>query len=113
MPRIHALGVVLGLVCAALVAGCAGDRMSGSTAEGVDDHLLANKVKVALYADKQVRSRQIVVEAAQGVVQLRGIVDSPAERERAYRACAGDHGGESGPRASDGARGAPVGQTVP
>ena len=47
---IHALGVVLGLVCAALVAGCAGDRMSRSTAEAVDDHLLANKVKVALYA---------------------------------------------------------------
>ena len=86
---IHALGVVLGLVCAALVAGCAGDRMSRSTAEAVDDHLLANKVKVALYADKQVRSRQIVVEAAQGVVQLRGIVDSPAERERAVQLAQG------------------------
>ena len=53
------LSIVIWLLCAALVAGCAGDRMNQSTEEAVDDSLLANKVKMALYADKQVRGRQI------------------------------------------------------
>ena len=85
MQTIRALGVLLALLCAALGASCAGDRMSQRTEEAVDDHLLANKVKVALYADTQVRGRQIAVEAAQGVVELRGVVASPAERQRAVQ----------------------------
>jgi hypothetical protein len=64
------LSIVIWLLCAALVAGCAGDRMNQSTEEAVDDSLLANKVKMALYADKQVRGRQITVEASQGVMNL-------------------------------------------
>ena len=36
--------------------------MSRSTAEAVDDTLLANKVTRALYADKQVRGRQMTAE---------------------------------------------------
>ena len=82
---LRALGVILALLCTALVTSCAGDRMSQRTEEVVDDHLLANKVKVALYADKQVRGRQIAVEAAQGVVHLSGVVASPAERQRAVQ----------------------------
>jgi hyperosmotically inducible protein len=57
--------------------------MSRSTEEAVDDSLLANKVTLALYSDKQVSGRQIAVEAAQGVVQLNGIVASTAEAQRA------------------------------
>ena len=68
-PRAFSIGICL--ILAALVAGCAGDRMSRSTEETVDDSLLANKVKIALYADKQVSGRQIAVEASQGVIQLR------------------------------------------
>ena len=71
------LSIVIWLLCAALVAGCAGDRMNQSTEEAVDDSLLANKVKMALYADKQVRGRQITVEASQGVIQLSGVAASP------------------------------------
>jgi hypothetical protein len=59
--------------------------MSRGTEEAVDDSLLANKVRVALYSDKQVSGRQIAVEASQGVIQLTGVVGSPAEAQRAVQ----------------------------
>jgi hyperosmotically inducible protein len=68
-----------------MVAGCAGDRMRRGTEEAVDDSLLANKVKLAFYSDKQVSGRQIDVEAAQGVVDLKGTVASAAEAQRAVQ----------------------------
>lgn len=85
MRNTRDLSVVICLIFAALVAGCAGDRMSRSTEEAVDDSLLANKVKIALYADKQVSGRQITVEASQGVVQLSGVAASAAEAQRAVQ----------------------------
>ena len=92
MRRTRNLSMVIGLIVAALVAGCAGDRMSRSTEEAVDDQLLANKVKLALYADKQVRSRQIAVEASQGVIQLSGVVASLPEAQRAIQIAQGIQG---------------------
>jgi osmotically-inducible protein OsmY len=59
--------------------------MSRGTEEAVDDSLLANKVTLAFYSDKQVSGRQIEVEAAQGVVQLNGTVSSTAEAQRAVQ----------------------------
>jgi osmotically-inducible protein OsmY len=85
MRQTRALSMVVCLLLAALVVGCAGDRMSRSTEEAVDDNLLANKVKLALYADKQVRGRQIAVEASQGVIQLSGVVTSLPEAQRAVQ----------------------------
>ena len=77
------LDVVLCLLCAAMVVGCPGDRMSQSTTEAVDDSLIANKVTLALYSDKEVHGRGIRVESAQGVVELTGVVASTAEAQRA------------------------------
>jgi osmotically-inducible protein OsmY len=79
------LGVVLCFLLAAMVTGCAGDRMSQGTEEAVDDSLLANKVTLAFYSDKQVNGRQIRVEASQGVVQLNGVVASTTEAQRAVQ----------------------------
>ena len=79
------LGVVLCLLCAVMVAGCPGDRMSRNTTEAVDDSLIANKVTLALYSDKQVSGRGIVVEAAHGIVELTGVVASTAEAQRAVQ----------------------------
>jgi osmotically-inducible protein OsmY len=59
--------------------------MSRGTEEAVDDSLLANKVTLALYSDKEVSGRQIAVEASQGVVQLSGIVASSTEATRAVQ----------------------------
>jgi len=83
--RTRDLGVVICLIFAVIIAGCAGDRMSRGTEEAVDDSLLANKVKVALYSDKQVSGRQIAVEASQGVVQLSGVVASTTEAQQAVQ----------------------------
>ena len=75
--------VLLCLLYAAMLAACPGDRMSQSTTEAVDDSLIANKVTLALYSDQQVNGRGIKVESAQGVVELTGVVASPAEAQRA------------------------------
>lgn len=92
MRRTRDLSMVIGLIFAALVAGCAGDRMSRSTEEAVDNSLLANKVKIALYADKQVSGRQITVEASQGVIQLSGVTASTTEAQRAVQIAQGIKG---------------------
>ena len=83
--RTQALGVVLCLFCAAMVAGCPGDRMSQSTTEAVDDSLLTNNVTLAFYNDNLVNGRQIAVEASQGLVQLDGVVASTTEAQRAVQ----------------------------
>ena len=103
MRRPRALSIGICLILAALVAGCAGDRMSRSTEEAVDDSLLANKVKMALYADKQVSGRQIAVEASQGVIQLSGVVGSLPEAQRAVQLAQGIKGVKGSPQSSDGA----------
>jgi osmotically-inducible protein OsmY len=90
--RTRAFNMIIWLIFAAIVAGCAGDRMSRSTEEAVDDSLLANKVKLALYADKQVSGRQITVEVSQGVVQLSGVVANPPEAQRAVQLAQGVKG---------------------
>ena len=59
--RTRDCGVVLCLLCAAMITGCPGDRMSQSTTEAVDDSLIANKVTLALYSDKEVSGRGIAV----------------------------------------------------
>ena len=102
MRSTRELSMVIGLLVAALVAGCAGDRMPWSTEEAVEDHLLANKVKLALYADTQLRGRQLTVEAAHGVIQLRGVVRAPPRPSAPYKLRKGS-GGQRGPQSSDGA----------
>jgi len=92
MRRPRALSIGICFILVALVTGCAGDRMSRSTEEAVDDSLLANKVKMALYADKQVSGRQIAVEASQGVIQLSGAVASLPEAQRAVQLAQGIKG---------------------
>jgi hyperosmotically inducible periplasmic protein len=81
--RARNLDVVLCLLCAAMVAGCPGDRMSQSTTEAIDDSLIANRVTLALYSDKEVHGRGMRVESVQGVVELTGVVASTAEAQRA------------------------------
>jgi Flp pilus assembly secretin CpaC len=79
------LGVLLCLLCAAMLAACPSDRMSQSTTEISDDSLIANKVTMALYSDTQVHGRGIKVESSQGGVELTGVVASPAEAQRAVQ----------------------------
>jgi len=84
--KTRSIGLIVCLVwVAAAVIGCAGNRTSRSTGEFVDDSTLANKVKVALYADEEVSGTQVEVEAFKGVVQLSGFVDSVAQSQKAVQ----------------------------
>jgi hyperosmotically inducible periplasmic protein len=54
--------------------------------------ILKQLLKLTLYADKQVSGRQIAVEASQGVIQLRGVVASLPEAQRAVQLAQGGKG---------------------
>ena len=79
------IGLIVCLVGIMAILGCAGDRTSRSTGQAVDDSVLANKVKVALYSDETVPGTQIEVEVFKGVVQLSGFVDNPAQAQKAVQ----------------------------
>lgn len=84
MKKIISYGSIAGcLILLFALLGCAGDRVTRSTGEFVDDSVLANKVKTALYADEDVAGTRIEVEAFKGVVQLSGFVNSPRESSKA------------------------------
>jgi osmotically-inducible protein OsmY len=75
-----------------MVVGCAGNRTSRSTGEFIDDSTIANKVKVALYADKEVSGTQVEVEVYRGTVQLSGFVDHAAQAQKAVQIARGVDG---------------------
>ena len=71
--------VILGT---ALAAGCShlGDKSAGAT---IDDAAIVTKVKAKFVADSTVKAMDIKVNAYEGVVQLSGFANSPAEAQRA------------------------------
>src|SRR5688500_8944687 len=79
------ISLVVWLILSLTLLGCAGDRTSRSTGQAVDDSVVANKVKTALYADKEVFGSQIEVEVFRGVVQLSGFVDSATQARKAVQ----------------------------
>jgi osmotically-inducible protein OsmY len=79
------ISLVICLILSMAILGCAGDRTSRSTGQAVDDSAVANKVKMALYADKEVSGSQIEVEVFRGTVQLSGFVDSAAQARKAVQ----------------------------
>jgi osmotically-inducible protein OsmY len=64
------------LVLAISVAGCAGGKKHESTGEYIDDSAITSKVKASILGDSKLKSLQISVETFKGVVQLSGFVDS-------------------------------------
>ena len=82
--KTRSISLIVCLVWVAIaVIGCAGNRTSRSTGDFIDDSTLANKVKVALYTDEEVKGTQVEVEAFKGVVQLSGFVDSVSQSQKA------------------------------
>jgi hyperosmotically inducible protein len=75
-----------------LTAGCAGDRYHRSTGEYLDDKSLSTRVKAALLADKVVSGLDVKVQTYEGVVQLSGFVDTPAQQQRAAEIARTVHG---------------------
>ena len=85
MRGIRYVSVGICLLLAMLLIGCAATEERRSSGQFVDDSAIANKVKVALYADEDVKGTQIEVEAYKGVIQLSGFVDSPTQRQKAVQ----------------------------
>ena len=74
--------IVVALMLAASTAHAA-DPVKRSTGEYIDDKVITAEVKAALLNDPEVKVLQINVETYNGVVQLSGFVDNPAQIPRA------------------------------
>jgi osmotically-inducible protein OsmY len=77
------LKLVIGLLLAMLIAGCAGSPTSESTGEYLDDMTISTKVRTSILGDSRLKVMQISVETFKGVVQLSGFVNSAGASSRA------------------------------
>ena len=74
--------------------GC--QAMTGETlGEHIDDTTITTTVKTKLAAEKGATLTRIQVDTDRGVVQLSGVVDSPAEKARAEQIARGVNGVKS------------------
>lgn len=74
------------------------DRVKSATGEArtaVKDSWITAKTKIALFADQRVKGRQVNVDTKNGVVALRGAVDSPAAKQAATEIARGIEGAKS------------------
>ena len=72
-------------VVAVAVSACAPTAKSEGTGGYIDDTVITTKVKSALLADKNIKSREISVETFKGRVQLSGFVTSSDAANRAVQ----------------------------
>ncbi|VTP63294.1 Osmotically-inducible protein Y precursor [Serratia rubidaea] len=82
-------------VMALAVTACAPTAKSEGTGGYIDDTVITTKVKSALLADKNIKSREISVETFKGRVQLSGFVSSSADANRAVQVTRGVAGVKS------------------
>ena len=100
-----AVALLAGFVAAAPLAASAADTMGQATdkpksvTEGaktaVTDSWVTSKTKIALFADDRVKGSQVHVETVDGVVRLRGKVDSPEAKAAASTIAQGIEGAKS------------------
>jgi hyperosmotically inducible periplasmic protein len=82
-------GILLAILMVVTGAAMAGER---STGQAIDDTLITTKVKASFAADPQVSALAITVETNKGVVNLSGVVENEAERQRAIQLAQGMEG---------------------
>ncbi|CAI0724392.1 BON domain-containing protein [Serratia ficaria] len=82
-------------VVAFAVSACAPTAKSEGTGGYIDDTVITTKVKSALLADKNIKSREISVETFKGRVQLSGFVTSSEDANRAVQTTRGVAGVKS------------------
>ncbi|ASM17026.1 BON domain-containing protein [Serratia marcescens] len=82
-------------VVAVAVSACAPTAKSEGTGGYIDDTVVTTKVKSALLADKNIKSREISVETFKGRVQLSGFVTSSDDANRAVQVTRGVAGVKS------------------
>jgi osmotically-inducible protein OsmY len=76
-------GLIMALIFAVALIGCAGNRTHESTGQYIDDSTITTKVKTALLADPEVSGLDVKVETFKGVVQLSGFVNDQRQATRA------------------------------
>jgi osmotically-inducible protein OsmY len=77
------LRLLISLVLAVSVTGCAGGKTYESTGEYFDDTAITTKVKTSILSDSKLKFFQINVKTFKGIVQLSGFVDSSKMATRA------------------------------
>ncbi len=98
MPNHSRTPALTMLASAALaLSACSATRTQKSAGEQHNDTVVTTtvKVKAALAANSDTKAHQINVATANGVVQLRGFVNSPASRNAASEAARGFGGVKS------------------
>ena len=70
-------------------------EMTKEAQADISDSWITAKTKMALFADERVKSRQVSVETAKGVVTLRGKVDSPESKAAAESVAQGIEGAKN------------------
>ena len=75
--------VLLALLIAASLAGCASSPGQESTGEYIDDAAITSRIKGAFVKDEDVSAMQIGVETYKGHVQLSGFASTPLASQRA------------------------------
>jgi hyperosmotically inducible periplasmic protein len=74
------------------------DKAKSTTAEAktaVNDSWITSKTKIALFADERVKGTQVSVDTKNGVVHLRGKVDSDEAKQAAAEVAKGIEGAKS------------------
>jgi len=74
------------------------EKVEGATEEAktaVSDSWITSKTKIALFADERVKGTQVSVDTANGVVHLRGKVDSEDAKQAAAEVAKGIEGAQS------------------
>ncbi|MEG3135774.1 BON domain-containing protein [Rouxiella sp. T17] len=87
--------ICMAAVVVTTLAACAPTPKKEGTGGYIDDTVVTTKVKSALLADDNIKSREISVETFKGRVQLSGFVTSPAEASRAVSVTRGVAGVKS------------------
>jgi osmotically-inducible protein OsmY len=75
--------ICMAAVVVTTLAACAPTPKHEGTGGYLDDTVVTTKVKSALLADENIKSREISVETFKGRVQLSGFVSSAAEAQKA------------------------------
>lgn len=78
-------GCVLGAAAGGAEAGYVASQEERTAGETIDDQLIVSKVKTKLLSDPEVSGLNINVDSYEGVVTLRGRVDSDREASEAIR----------------------------
>jgi osmotically-inducible protein OsmY len=83
MTRLKRFSAFLVVALMATAAGCAGTSTKQSTGAYLDDSVITTKVKTAIFNEPSLSVTDIKVQTNKHVVQLSGMVDSPADMNKA------------------------------